>query len=139
MTICALSPNISVSPQISAKDVAAAADLGFRAVICNRPDGEEPGQPEWAEIKAAAREAALETAHIPITGKEFPPASVASFAEAVEAMPKPILAYCRSGARSTILWALSNNGSLTADERIRAAARAGHDLEPYRKRMENGA
>ena len=63
---------------------------------------------------------------------------IAAFAEALETMPKPVLAYCGSGRRSTILWALSNNGSLTADERIRTAARAGFDLEPHRARMAGG-
>lgn len=137
MTVKALSPNVSVSPQIVPADVATLVEAhGFRSLICNRPDGEEDGQPSWAEVAAAGLEAGLETAHIPVSGKDFRPETVAAFADALEAMPKPVLAYCRTGTRSTILWALSNNGSLTADERIRTGARAGYDLEPWREAME---
>jgi sulfide:quinone oxidoreductase len=137
MTVKALSPNVSVSPQIAPADVASLAEAhGFRSLICNRPDGEEGGQPAWSEVAAAGLEAGLETAHIPVSGKDFRPEIVESFAAALETMPKPVLAYCRTGTRSTILWALSNNGSLTADERIRTGARAGYDLEPWRTAME---
>jgi len=139
MTVKALSPNVSVSPQISPADVAPLAEAGgFKSIICNRPDGEEEGQPDWAEVEAAARVAGLETAHIPVWGKDFRPETIAAFSNALEAMPKPVLAYCRTGTRCTILWALSNNGSLTADERIRTGARAGYDLEPWREAMEGG-
>jgi sulfide:quinone oxidoreductase len=138
MTVKALSPNLSVSQQIPLEDVASLTHAGgFKSLICNRPDGEEDGQPDWADVETAARAAGLETAHIPVWGKEFRPETVAAFANALEAMPKPVLAYCRTGTRSTILWALSNNGSLTADERIRTAARAGYDLEPWRAAMED--
>lgn len=137
MTVKALSPNVSVSPQIAPEDVAPLAEAhGFKSLICNRPDGEEEDQPRWAEIAAAALEAGMETAHIPVTGKDFRPEAVAAFADALESMPKPVLAFCRTGTRSTILWALSNNGSLTADERIRTGTRAGFDLEPWREAME---
>lgn len=137
MTVKALSPNVSVSPQIAPADIAPLAEAGgFKSLICNRPDGEEPDQPEWAAVEAAAHAAGLETAHIPVWGKDFPPETVAAFSDALETLPKPVLAYCRTGTRCTILWALSNNGSLTADERIRTGARAGYDLEPWRDEME---
>ena len=135
MTVKALSPNVSVSSQISVEEAAAARRDGFRSIIGNRPDGEAPGQPSWAEIEAAARAAGLETRHIPVTGNAIDDAAVAAFAEALETMPKPVLAYCGSGRRSAILWALSNNGSLTAEERIRTGKRAGFDFEPLRARM----
>jgi uncharacterized protein (TIGR01244 family) len=137
MTIKALSPNVSVSPQIQPGDAAAVAEQGFRSIICNRPDGEEPEQPRWDDVRAAAEAAGLQTAHIPVSGKDLTPETVAAFSEALETMPKPVLAYCRTGTRCTILWALSNNGSLTADERIRTAARAGYDLDPWRSAMED--
>jgi sulfide:quinone oxidoreductase len=135
----ALSPNVSVAPQIAPGDVAGIAAHGFKSIICNRPDGEEANQPAWREIEAAARSAGLQGAHIPVSGKDFRPETVEAFAAALETLPKPILAYCRAGTRSAILWALSNNGALTADERIRTGARAGYDLEPYRERMERPA
>ena len=135
MTVKALSPNVSVSPQISVEEAAAARRDGFRSIIGVRPDGEAPGQPSWAEIAAAARSAGLETRHIPVAGNAIDEAAVAEFAEALETMPKPVLAYCGSGKRSAILWALSNNGSLTAEERIRTGKRAGFDFAPLRARM----
>ena len=139
MTVKALSPNVSVSSQISVEEAADAFHHGFRSIIGNRPDGEDPQQPDWAEIEAAAQGAGLETRHIPVSGNAIDEAAVAQFAEALETMPKPVLAYCRSGRRSAILWALSNNGSLTAEERIRTGKRAGFDFEPLRQRMEGPA
>jgi len=139
MTIKALSPNVSVSPQIAVEDVAAAADQGFRTIISNRPDGEEAGVPAWAEFEGAAKEAGLEARHIPVVAQAISESDVAAFEQALEQLPKPILAFCRTGTRSTIMWALANDGALTADERIRTAARAGYDLEPYRARMADGS
>ena len=139
MTVKALSPNVSVSSQISVEEAAAARHEGFRSIIGNRPDGEEPGQPSWAEIETAAKAAGLETRHIPVTLEMIDRAAVAEFAQALETLPKPVLAYCRSGRRSAVLWALSNNGSLTAEERIRTGKRAGFDFEPLRERMEGSA
>ena len=136
MTVKALSPNVSVSSQISVEEAGTAAQNGFRSIIGNRPDGEAPGQPDWAEIEAAAQAAGLEARHIPVSGNAIDQAAVAEFAQALETMPKPVLAYCGSGRRSAILWALSNNGSLTAEERIRTGKRAGDDFEPLRERME---
>ena len=139
MTVKALSPNVSVSPQISADEAAAAAQNGFRSIIGNRPDGEAPGQPAWSEIEAAARDAGLETRHIPVAINAIDEVAVAEFAQALETMPKPVLAYCGSGRRSAVLWALSNNGSLTAEERIRTGKRAGFDFERLRSRMTGDA
>ena len=139
MTVKALSPNVSVSSQLSVEEAAAAFRNGFRSIIGNRPDGEAPGQPRWADVEAAAQAAGLETRHIPVSGNAIDQAAVAEFAQALETMPKPVLAYCGSGRRSAILWALSNNGSLTAEERIRTGKRAGFDFEPLRERMEGPA
>ncbi len=103
-----LSPDFSVSPQIAADEVAEIAARGFRSIMCNRPDGEEPGQPGVAEIAAAARAAGLEFAHVPIvSGAPISPADLAAFRAAIEALPGPVFAYCRSGTRSGNLWRLS--------------------------------
>lgn len=139
MKIKTLTPNVSVSPQIAVRDVAAIAGQGYRAIISNRPDGEEPGQPDWAEFEAAAEAAGLQARHVPVTAQSIRDSDVAAFEQALEELPKPILAFCRTGNRSTIMWALANDGALTADERIRTAARAGHDLEPFRARMGDGS
>lgn len=99
-----ISDDISVSPQIAPDDVAAIAAQGFRAVICNRPDGEGEGQPAFAEIAAAARAAGLEAHYIPVVPGKMGEEDVAAFGDALRAAPGPVLAYCKSGARSTALF-----------------------------------
>src|SRR4051812_103648 len=96
-----LNPGILVSGQIAPEDVAALAASGVRTIINNRPDGEEPGQPTSAEIEAAATAAGLSYRHIPVVGG-FSEAQVEAMADALDA--GPVLAFCRSGTRSTYLW-----------------------------------
>lgn len=105
MEIRTLTPAISVSPQISPDDVADIAAAGFKTIICNRPDDEEPGQPAFADIAAAARAAGLEVLHVPVISGMLTEGNVAEFAQALETVPGPVLAYCRSGTRSANLWA----------------------------------
>lgn len=121
----------SVSPQLAPEDMAAAAAQGFVRVVCNRPDGEGPGQPAGAAMKAAAQAAGLEFVHIPFAGMPDAATADAVFA-AVAGSPGPVLAYCRSGTRSVTAWAL---GSLRAGDHDREAlvalaAGAGYDLSP---------
>ncbi len=104
MTIRNLTPDFAVSPQIRAEDIPALAAEGFRAIICNRPDGEEAGQPSAEEIRAAAGRAGLGFDHVPVVSRDFDPAEAEKMAAAFAALPKPILAYCRSGARSEALF-----------------------------------
>jgi sulfide:quinone oxidoreductase len=103
MSIRKLSDEVSVAGQITADDVPVLASHGFRAIVCNRPDGESHGQPPAAEIKAAAALAGLEFRYIPVhhNGSSMP---AAEFRAALEELPKPVLAYCRSGARSGMLY-----------------------------------
>jgi uncharacterized protein (TIGR01244 family) len=115
-----------VAGQISPGQVAEAAAQGVRLIVNNRPDGEEPGQPAAAEIGAAARAAGLEYVDIPIAGG-ISAAQVDAMAQALE--QGPVLAFCRSGTRSTWLWALAR-ASTGADPAtlLRQAAAAGYDL-----------
>ena len=116
--------------QLTVGDVDEAAAQGIRLIVNNRPDGEEPGQPSSAEIEAAARAAGLDYRHIPIAGG-FPPEQVEAMAEALE--QGPVLAFCRSGTRSTFLWALARAArGAPAEESVAAAAAAGYDLGPIR-------
>ena len=120
---------ISVAPQIALEDLRRAAELGFKLVINNRPDGEEPGQPTGAEVEAAARAAGLDYVHIPVRGGPTPDQVEANY-RAVEAADGPVLAFCRSGTRSIVTWSL---GQFQADERsreelIELGAQAGYDL-----------
>src|SRR5262249_22522321 len=97
---------LQVAGQISPDDVATAAAQGIRTIINNRPDGEQPGQPTSAEIEAAATAAGLGYAHIPVDHSGFSMEQVEAMTAALE-QPAPALAFCRSGTRSTFLWALA--------------------------------
>lgn len=99
-----VTPDTCVAPQLTPASMAEAAAAGFRSVINNRPDHEHgPGQPTSAEIEAAAIAAGLEYRHLPVDGGYQSPDEIAAFAQLLKDLPKPILAFCRSGARSTRL------------------------------------
>src|SRR5688500_15031056 len=116
--------------QLTVGDVDQAAAAGIRLIVNNRPDGEESGQPTSAEIEDAALAAGLDYRHIPIAGG-FPSEQVEAMARALE--QGPLLAFCRSGTRSTFLWALARaKRGAPAGESVAAAAAAGYDLAPIR-------
>lgn len=128
-----LDDTISVAGQIEPADIVEAARQGFTFIINNRPDGEAPGQPSGAEMKAAADAAGLGYAAIPITHAGFSEEQVAAMGQALAAAPGPVLAFCRSGTRSTLIWALARAraGDPPAELSAKAAA-AGYDLSPIR-------
>lgn len=101
-----LTSELSVSPQIAASDLAAIKAAGFRAIICQRPDGEAADQPPYREIADAARAAGLEAHYQPVVPGRITEEDVARFAAIYGGLPKPVLAYCRSGTRSASVWAL---------------------------------
>lgn len=127
---------LSVSPQLTEADVAQAARDGFRAIIDNRPDGEEPGQPSAAEVRALAAAHGMGFAHVPTVGGKISDEDVALMAHALSSLDAPVLAYCRTGTRSTTLWALTQAGAQPADALIATAAQAGYDLSALRPRLE---
>lgn len=132
-----LSDSFWASPQITVDDVKEAANRGFTLVVNNRPDGESDDQTEGAAIEAAAKEAGLAYVAIPITHSGFSEAQVAQLEEALAANKGPVLAYCRSGTRSTLLWSLvqaSEGGD--PDAIAAAAAGAGYDVSPVRPAMD---
>jgi sulfide:quinone oxidoreductase len=108
MAITEITPAYSVSPQITPADVAAIKDRGFRSIMCNRPDGEGRDQPGEAEVRAEAERLGLAFAYVPVVSGHIEPANVSDFTEAFERLPKPVLAYCRSGTRCQNLWALAS-------------------------------
>jgi uncharacterized protein (TIGR01244 family) len=122
---------ISVSPQIAPADLADAAAQGFKHVINNRPDGEEPGQPTSAEMEAAATAAGLTYAHIPVRGGPTPDQAEAMH-QLMEAAEGPTLAFCRSGTRSIVTYSLGAQafGGADRQELVEAGAQAGYDLGP---------
>jgi uncharacterized protein (TIGR01244 family) len=100
-----LDADVSVAPQLAPEAMAEAAAAGFKSVINNRPDFEGgPSQPTNASIEAAARAAGLEYAFLPVAGNFQSPEEIARFGELMASMPKPILAFCRTGTRSGKLW-----------------------------------
>ena len=127
-----LGPDIAVAAQINADDCARAHAAGFGVIVCNRPDGEDAGQPDAAEIAAAAAAAGLRFAHIAVDARGIDDDQIAAMAGEL-AIGGKVLAYCRSGTRSTNLWALaaaSRGGD--PDAIIAAAAGGGYDIAPMR-------
>jgi uncharacterized protein (TIGR01244 family) len=120
--------DFAVAPQIDLGDLQALAAQGFRLVINNRPDGEAPGQPTSAEVEQAARAAGLDYRYIPVRGGPGP-GEVAAVNEAVARAEGPVLAFCRSGTRSIVTWALAQLMAGTPrDELIELGRGAGYEL-----------
>ena len=127
-----INDNISVSPQISLDDIAAAKADGVTLIINNRPDGEDPSAPQSADIEAAAHDAGMKYIAIPITHSGFSGPQVDAMIAALADGDK-ILAYCRSGTRSTLLWSLAQaKQGVAPDEIARLAGNAGYDITPVR-------
>jgi uncharacterized protein (TIGR01244 family) len=128
-----LTDTMSASPQISVDDVALAASEGITLIINNRPDGEEEDQPTGAEIEAAATAAGIAYRAIPVSGGGFGEPQVNAMIEALQSTDGPVLGYCRSGTRSTLLWSLAQAKLGRDPVEIAAAARAaGYDITPVR-------
>jgi uncharacterized protein (TIGR01244 family) len=107
----ALTPDVSVAPQLDPATMALAARAGFKSVVNNRPDFEGgPDQPTSAQMEAAARAAGLQYRHLPVSGAYQSPEGIAAFARLLEELPRPLLAFCRSGARSTRLFMAASGG-----------------------------
>ncbi|MEP2946139.1 MAG: TIGR01244 family sulfur transferase [Lentilitoribacter sp.] len=104
MDIRAITETYSVSEQITVEDVAEIKNQGFKSIVCHRPDDEQPGQPAFGDIAAAAEAAGIKIRHIPVTSAGLTMEAVDQMVDAVEEMDKPMLGYCRSGARSTVIF-----------------------------------
>ena len=101
-----ISEDYSVSGQIQPEDVAAIKEAGFKSVICNRPDDEQPGQPSADTVKAAVEAAGLAFRYVPVISGQITAENVEDQAEALDELDGPVFAYCRSGARCTTLYGL---------------------------------
>lgn len=127
MNVYKLSDTIGVAGQISADLVSQIAEAGYKVLINNRPDGEEPGQPTSAEIAVAAEQVGIEYHHLPVTAMDFPGAGVEQMADFFDDEQRPVFAFCRTGTRCTNLWVATRD----PDEQDDAAAQArgiGFDL-----------
>ncbi len=138
MDVKALTTELSVAPQIAATDLRAIAGAGFRSVICNRPDGEGADQPLFGEIEREAKAWGLEARYLPAVSGKVTDEQGQAFGALMAGLPKPVLAFCRTGMRSTTMWALSQAGSLPLPEIIERSAKAGYDLKGVVRRIVNG-
>ncbi len=132
-----LTDMIFVSPQIGLDQIEEARALGVTLIINNRPEGEAPDQVAGPEIELAARALDIDYVAIPVTHSGFSQPQVVAMAEALERAQGKVLAYCRSGTRSTLLWALAeaSDGS-DPDTLTEIAAEAGYDVSPVRPLMD---
>ena len=138
MDIKPLTPELSVAPQIVAADMPEAARAGYRSVICNRPDGEAADQPTFSELERAALEQGLQIRYLPAVSGKVTDEQGAGFGQLMAELPKPVLAFCRTGMRSTTMWALSQGAQMPLPQILEKASKAGHDLKGVVRRIVNG-
>ena len=138
MEIKTLTAGLSVSPQVVAAGMKAIKDAGFRALICNRPDGEGSDQPTFDEIAKAAKAQGLEAIYLPIVSGMVHDEDTAEFNAALTALPGPVLAYCRTGTRSATLWSLAQANKRSVADILAATKAAGYDMAGVVRRIVNG-
>ena len=135
----AIDRNLSVSEQIAPRDIAAIVNAGFKSVVCNRPDGEGADQPVFAEIEAAATAAGLSSAYLSIVSGKVSDDDAIAFGALMDNLPRPVLAYCRTGTRSATLWSLSEGArGRPLPEILSATKAAGYDMSGVTRRIANG-
>lgn len=137
MDIRHLATGLSVSPQLLPEDIAGLKQAGFHAIICNRPDGEGADQPLFSEVERAAQEQGLQARYLPAESGKVTDEQGVLFGELLASLPKPVLAYCRTGMRSTTMWALSEANRQPLPQIVSAAQEAGFDLKGVVRRIAN--
>jgi len=133
-----ITDKVSVAPQIAVNDIETIKAAGFKAIICNRPDGEGADQPTFEEIQKAAREAGLDAAYVPVQSGKVTDKNVEEFGAALKELPRPVLAYCRTGTRSATLWSLHEAVKRPLPEILAATKSAGYDMNGVARRIANG-
>jgi uncharacterized protein (TIGR01244 family) len=120
-----------VAGQIQPEDVPALKELGVTLIVNNRPDNEDEGQPEGDDIEAAAKAAGIDYRHVPIA-RGLGPSDVEAMREAMHSAGEgKLFAFCRSGNRSTLAWAVAKSEDGASREELeRCASEAGFDLGP---------
>lgn len=139
MNIHKLDNNLYIAPQLSESDISKAAELGIQTVICNRPDGEEENQPsfnticQWLDTSGIRHHI-----HQPVTAPTINTEDAATFDSLCQQYPAPVLAYCRTGTRSALLWAYAQAGKgKELNEILESARAAGIDLSSFSERLNN--
>ncbi len=129
-----LTADLSVAPQIAPDDAAEIAAAGFRTVICNRPDGENPPELHAARLRVALEAQGITFLDLPFDGRTMTPEVIVELREMIATAEAPVLAYCRTGTRCTNAWALGQAGVMDPESIIATASAAGYDvsgLAPY--------
>ncbi|NHZ82696.1 TIGR01244 family phosphatase [Massilia sp. CCM 8695] len=137
MHIHALTPALAVSAQILPEQLETLRQAGFCSIICNRPDGEAGDQPLFAEIERAAHAAGMAAHYLPAESGKVTDEQGAAFGALLDRLPKPVLAYCRSGMRSTTMWALSQADRMPLPQIVDAARKAGFNMQGVVRRIAN--
>lgn len=138
MEIKRLNEQISVSAQITAGDVESVARQGFRSIVCNRPDGESGDQPLFEEIHQKAADLGLHCVYLPVESGRVSDQDARGFGKVLQELPKPVLAYCRTGTRSVTLWSLVNANQIGLSDILATAKAAGYDMSGVARRIPNG-
>lgn len=138
MELKKINSTTTVSPQITAADMDEIKAAGYRAIICNRPDGEGADQPSFEEIEAAAKAAGIEARYVPVQSGMVRDEDVEAFGTALEELPRPVLAYCRTGTRSATLWSFYESTKRPMSEILAATSAAGYDMNGVARRIANG-
>ncbi|WP_299808757.1 bifunctional protein tyrosine phosphatase family protein/NAD(P)/FAD-dependent oxidoreductase [uncultured Roseibium sp.] len=138
MNMKPINTQIYVSPQIRPEDLAEIAQQGFRSIICNRPDGEGADQPTFEEMEAAAKKFDIEIRYLPIVAGKVRDEDATDFGALMEKLPKPVLAYCRTGTRSATLWSLSQANKQPLADILSQTKAAGYDMAGVVRRIANG-
>jgi len=136
MDIRQITPTYSVTPQIDPSDLPAIAAAGFKGIICNRPDAEVPPSHQSDAMAAAAKAAGLTFTSIPVTHQGLNMDMVTAQSAAMGSAGGPVLAYCASGTRSSIIWSLSQAGKIPTDAILAATTAAGYALDGMRGQID---
>ena len=136
MEIRALTPTYAVSPQIELADLAAIKAAGYQVIIDNRPDSEIPEPLHTEGMRTAAEALGLVFVANPVIGGAITMANVTTQADTLASAQGPVFAYCATGNRSSVVWALSQAGQVDTDDLIAVPARFGYNLEPLRAQIE---
>lgn len=137
MSLRPITDSFAVAPQLDPGELKALADSGVTTLICNRPDVEVPPELQAAAMQAAAEAAGMSFVFNPVAPGALNEAMIEEQSEAIAAAEGRAVAYCASGTRSTIVWALGQAGLMATDDILAAAARAGYALDYLRPTIDD--
>jgi sulfide:quinone oxidoreductase len=135
MKFAKINNELTVSDQITIEDLKEIQAQGYKTIFCNRPDQESEGQIAFSFIEKEAQNLGIKAIHQPVIGGQISDDDIAQFGSSFELAQKPIFAYCRTGTRCSMLWALSQAKTLPIDEVLNKTQIAGYDLSSLRDRL----